>query len=32
MNLIDLFIIGAIIHFCALGLHLVHHIENENEK
>lgn len=31
MNLIDLFIIGAITHFCVLGLRLVKHIEGENE-
>lgn len=31
MSIIDLFIVGAIIHFCALGLKLVKHIEGENE-
>lgn len=32
MNLIDLFIIGAIVHFCILGLYLVRYIENEVDK
>lgn len=31
MNIIDLFVIGAIVHFCALGLRLVKYIEGENE-
>jgi len=29
MGIVDLFIIGAIIHFCALGLHLVRYMERD---
>jgi hypothetical protein len=28
-ELVDLFIIGAIVHFCLLGLHLVRYIERD---
>lgn len=28
LGLVDLFIIGAIVHFCILGLYLVRYIEN----
>ena len=30
MSLVDLFIIGAIMHFCLLGLHLVRYIERQD--
>lgn len=32
MNLIDLFVVGAIVHFCMLGLRLVKHIEQQGEQ
>lgn len=32
MRLIDLFVIGAIVHFCALGLRLVRYIEQEERE
>lgn len=28
LSLVDLFIIGAIVHFCVLGLYLVRYIED----
>lgn len=31
-DLIDLFVIGAIVHFCLLGLHLVRYIEREQPQ
>lgn len=30
-SLIDLFVIGAIVHFCALGLRLVRYIEQDEQ-
>ena len=32
IKLVDLFIIGAIVHFCALGLYLVKYIEEDIDK
>jgi len=32
VSLVDLFIVGAIVHFCILGLHLVRHIERDEQK
>jgi hypothetical protein len=31
-SLVDLFIIGAIVHFSMLGLHLVRMTDNEGER
>jgi len=32
ISLVDLFVIGAIVHFSVLGLHLVRMIDNEGER
>lgn len=32
MKLFDLFLAGALIHFCALGLYLVRYIERIEER
>lgn len=32
MRLFDLFLIGALVHFCALGLYLIRYIEHLEEK
>jgi len=29
VSLVDLFVVGAIVHFCVLGLHLVRYMEDE---
>lgn len=32
LSLVDLFVVGAIVHFCLLGLRLVRYIEQESES